>query len=137
MVFIITQLVGYMMGKQELKTDGNGDGRAYHVLNAHAFKSLNVGLNYVITGNHGYQDGDGVPGASTTNLPETPMGRINNGTATQGAHTHTMQNGEIDITKTTANGPHNNLPPYLTMKYMIYAGTFYEHGTASGGGGGN
>ena len=117
-------------GESGLKTDGAGDGRAHHVLNAHAFKNLNVFQDYVITGNHTFTDGEHVGVQSSLNVPDTPWQD-----KTQGEHSHSMSTGSAS--SNSSGAPHNNLPPYLTMKYMIYAGTFTEHAVSGGGSGGN
>ena len=50
-----------------------------------------------------------------------------------GAHTHTLDPGTSTSGGNDVAEYHNNLPPYLTMKYMIYAGTFTPHATSGGG----
>jgi len=49
-----------------------------------------------------------------------------------GAHTHTLDGGTSTSGGNDVAEYHNNLPPYLTMKYMIYAGTHTPHATSSG-----
>ena len=49
-----------------------------------------------------------------------------------GAHTHTMDGGSANSNSNGAT--HNNLPPYLTMKYMIYAGPHTPHADSDGNG---
>jgi len=102
-------------GAAGLKTDGSVSGKAHHVLNAHATKSLNVFQDYVITGNHTFTDGESVGCQSSLNKANTPFQDV-----TQGEHSHSMTSGSPDDGSVVT--AHNNLQPYIVLNYIIYAG---------------
>ena len=101
-------------GEAGIKTDGSGSGKAHHVLNAHATKSLNVFQDYVITGNHTFTDGESVGCQSSLNIANTPFQDV-----TQGEHSHSMTSGSPDDGSVVT--AHNNLQPYIVLNYIIYA----------------
>jgi len=104
-------------GEAGIKTDGGGVGKAHHVLNAHATKSLNVFQDYVITGNHTYGNKESVGHQSSIDIGN---GKSAISDTSQGEHSHSMSSGSPD--DGSAITGHNNLQPYIVLNYIIYAG---------------